>query len=64
MVKKEKNPYNNLKIIIKRINSCKVREIIKCNNQTWYILNGYNERIDINNISDFTIRQVEKSIKN
>ena len=58
-----KSPYNNLKKISKRINGCKVTEIVKCKDDDWYIINGYNKKIYINNMSDFTINQVKKSIK-
>ena len=60
----EKNSiYNNFRNIMKRINGCKVKEIVKCNKEDWYILNGHNEKVYINNISDFTISQVTKMIK-
>tara|TARA_Y100000814_G_scaffold262369_1_gene214057 strand:+ start:265 stop:591 length:327 start_codon:yes stop_codon:yes gene_type:complete len=64
IVLEKESPYNNFKKIMDRIRGCKVREIIKSNNGDWYILNGYNERVDISKISDFTVNQVEKSIKN
>ncbi len=63
IIAERKSPYNNLKKIINRIKGCKVREIIKSANDDWYILNGYNERVDISNVSDFTVKQVEKSIR-
>ncbi len=48
---------------MKRINGCKVKEIVKYNKEDWYILNGHNEKVYINSISDFTISQVTKMNK-